>query len=118
MTVALDLAARYDEPLVLVFGIQPPGGMGEEFQAHQRALEELGRTTTAVAMAQAEAAGVTAEVALVHAKPAKALVDTAEARDARMIIIGSHGEGAIRAALLGSTPHKVLQLTERPVLVV
>ncbi len=118
LTVALDLASRYDEPLVLVFGIQPPGGMGEEFLAHQAALKELGREVTAQAVVLAEAAGVTAEVALVHAKPAQALADVADERDARMIIVGSHGESALRVALLGSTPHKVLQLTDRPVLVV
>ena len=32
--------------------------------------------------------------------------------------LGTHGESPIRGALLGSTPHKLLQLSERPVLVV
>ena len=27
---------------MLVYGVEPPGGVGEEFQAHQRALAELG----------------------------------------------------------------------------
>ena len=35
LDVALELAARFDEPLVLVYGVTPPGVSGEEFRAHQ-----------------------------------------------------------------------------------
>jgi nucleotide-binding universal stress UspA family protein len=47
LAVAISLALRYDEPLVLVYGVEPPGGVGEEFRAHQRALTEMGRTAVA-----------------------------------------------------------------------
>lgn len=39
-------------------------------------------------------------------------------RDARVIGVGSRGESPIRGALLGATPHKLLALADRPVLVV
>ena len=35
-----------------------------------------------------------------------------------MIVVGSHGERPIAGALLGSVPHKLLHLSETPVLVV
>ncbi len=35
-----------------------------------------------------------------------------------MIIVGGAGEAPLKGALLGATPHKLLNLTERPVLVV
>jgi nucleotide-binding universal stress UspA family protein len=35
-----------------------------------------------------------------------------------MIVVGSYGESPLRGAVLGSTPHKLLHLAERPVLVV
>jgi nucleotide-binding universal stress UspA family protein len=35
-----------------------------------------------------------------------------------MIIIGSYGEPPLKGALIGSTAHKLLHLSERPVLVV
>jgi nucleotide-binding universal stress UspA family protein len=35
-----------------------------------------------------------------------------------VIVVGTRGESPIRGALLGSTPHKLLQLSDRPVLVV
>ena len=38
--------------------------------------------------------------------------------DARMIVVGTQGESPLRSAILGSIPHKLLQVAERPVLVV
>ena len=118
LEVAIELAARFGEPIVLVYGVSPPGGLGEEFRAHQSALVEMGRLATSHALAKAAAAGVEATVELVHEKPARALVDVANARDARMIIVGSHGEGALRGVLLGSTAYRLVHQSSRPVLVV
>ena len=55
---------------------------------------------------------------VVEQAPARALVELAAERDARVIVVGTHGESPIKGALLGSTPHKLLQLSDRPVLVV
>lgn len=118
LEVAIDLASRYDEPLVLVYGVAPPGVVGEEFRAHMAALEEMGRKATAGALERATEAGVAAEVMLVHEKPAPALLDVAEQRRARMIIVGSYGESPLRGVILGSTTYKVLNQSEIPVLVV
>lgn len=118
LRVAVDLANRFAEPLVLVYGVAPPGGVGEEFSAHRAALNEIARQATDHAVEVARAAGVEAEVELVVAKPADALVRVAEARDANVIVVGTYGESPIRGAVLGSTPHKLLQISNRPVLCV
>ncbi|QTE27919.1 universal stress protein [Pengzhenrongella sicca] len=118
LDTALELAARFDETLVLVYGAAPPGGLGEEYAAHRAALEELGRAATAHALERAKAAGVAAEVEIVPAKPAEALLDVADRRDARMIVVGSYGESPLRGVILGSTTYKVLNQSSRPVLVV
>jgi nucleotide-binding universal stress UspA family protein len=118
LAMAVSLAARFDEPLVLVYGAEPPGGMGEEFRAHQRALAELGRTAVEHAVAEAEAAGVRTVVEVLDAKPAQALVDAAERHDSRVIVVGTSGESPLRGAILGSVPHKLLQVSDRPVLCV
>ena len=118
LDAAIDLAARFGEPIVLVYGVDPPGGLGEEFRVHQLALEEMGRVATSRALTKASAAGVEASVELVHEKPARALVDVAEARNARMIIVGSYGESALRGMILGSTAYRLLHQSTRPVLVV
>ena len=118
LQVAIDVAARFGEPLRLVYGAAPPGGMGEEFKAHRDALTEMGRRATSHALEVAQAAGVDAEVEVVEAKPAEALLRVADACDATVIVVGTSGESPIKGALLGSTPHKLLQLSTRPVLCV
>jgi nucleotide-binding universal stress UspA family protein len=54
----------------------------------------------------------------VERDPAHGLVELADQRDARLIVVGTRGESAILGALLGSTPHKLLQVSDRPVVVV
>lgn len=118
LTVALDLAAGLGEPLVLVYGAAPPGVRGEEFRAHEDAVVELGRQATAYAVERAREVGVDAEVEVVRERPAQALLDAAARHDARMVVVGSAGEGPIRGALLGSTAYRVLHQSQCPVLVV
>jgi nucleotide-binding universal stress UspA family protein len=118
LTTAVGIAARLGEPLVLVYGAGVPGGMGEEFRAHREALHEMGRTALDHAVAQAQGAGVPTTVELVDDKPADALVAVAERHDASVIVVGTAGESPLRGAMLGSTPHKLLQLSDRPVLCV
>ncbi len=118
LRVAVDVAVRLGEPLILVYGLAPPGGMGEEFSAHKEALVELGRHATARALEVAQAAGLDAKVELVVAKPAEALISVADACNATVIVVGTSGESPIKSAMLGSTPHKLLQLSTRPVLCV
>jgi nucleotide-binding universal stress UspA family protein len=58
------------------------------------------------------------ETEVIDARPAEALLKVATDRDARMIIVGTHGEHPLTGAVLGSVPHKLLHLSEVPVLVV
>jgi len=118
LETAIQVASKYAEELVLVYGAAPPGGLGEELTSHREALMELGRTATARALERAEAAGVTASVRLVDAKPAEALLQVGDELDATVIVVGTEGDSPIRGALLGSTPHKLLHLANRPVLCV
>jgi nucleotide-binding universal stress UspA family protein len=115
---ALDLATCLGDRLVIGCGVAPPGGPGEEIREHGRALREQAEKLTEKAQARAREAGVEAETELVDQRPAPALVALADSHDARMIVVGSYGERPIRGAILGSTPHKLLHLAGRPVLVV
>jgi nucleotide-binding universal stress UspA family protein len=49
---------------------------------------------------------------------AREIVDDAKEVDADVIVMGSRGRGDIAGLLLGSTAHKVIHLSDRPVLVV
>jgi nucleotide-binding universal stress UspA family protein len=118
LEAALDLAEALGCELVLVFGTHPPGNVGEEAREHRHAIEELARKALGPALERAKTAGVLVHSELRPERPVDALLDVAERLDARMIICGSYGETPLRGAILGSTPHKLLHLADRPVLVV
>ncbi len=115
---ALRLAKGLGDKIVVVFGYAPPGLWGGEIVEHEEAIEELGVKLTEEARARAADSGVEVEVAMVASKPAEALVATAEARGARMIVVGSYGDPPLKGMILGSTPNKLLHMSASPVLVV
>jgi nucleotide-binding universal stress UspA family protein len=119
LDTAIELAKRFDDKLVIVHAVEPPvRSVGDEFTEYEKALAEIGERVTGSAQGRAREAGVDAEVELVPLRPAAAIMQVAEAREARMIVIGTYGESPLRGAILGSTPHKLLHLSDRPVLVV
>jgi nucleotide-binding universal stress UspA family protein len=118
LDAALGLAGELGDKVVVVFGYAPPGIWGGEIAEHEEAIEEFGEKMTSQAQAQAAERGVEIEVALVPKRAAEALIDAAEERDARLIVVGSFGETPLKGVILGSTPNKLLHIAERPVLVV
>jgi nucleotide-binding universal stress UspA family protein len=118
LAVAVDLAGRLGEPLHVAFAAQPPTLVGEEAGAHAEALDAMGEGLVAEALATARAAGVEAFTHVVRERPADLLLRLAEEHEARMIVVGSYGESPLRGAVLGSTSHKLVHLSERPVLAV
>lgn len=118
LSTAIDVARRFQEQLVIVYGTEPPGALGEEHRSHQAALQQIGGTALQHAMELAAAAGVVATAALMSAKPVDALLEQAEQHDATLIVVGTWGESPMRGAILGSTPHKLLHLSTVPVLCV
>jgi len=49
---------------------------------------------------------------------AREIVQDAKELDVDVIVMGSRGRGDLAGLVLGSTAHKVIHLTDRPVLVV
>jgi nucleotide-binding universal stress UspA family protein len=114
---AIDLAKALGDDVVVAFGYDP-GGPGEEYVATRDAIRAVGERVTAEAVERARAEGTEVEVALVDERPTEALLKLADEHDARAIVVGTYGEHPIKGALLGSVPHKLLHVSERPVLVV
>ncbi len=115
---AMELAKGLGDGIVLVFGYAPPGVWGGEIAEHEEAIEEFGRNVMEEAKRLVETDGIEARYELVAKRAPEAMIDVAAGLDARLIVVGSSGETALKGAILGSTPYKLLHLSPCPVLVV
>ncbi len=59
-----------------------------------------------------------AGVTVLHGHPVPQILKTADELDADLIVMGTHGKGALEYTFLGSTAEKVLRKSKRPVFVV
>ena len=117
LQAAVETAQAFGDGIVVAFGagVYPIG----EDSDHKRLLRKMGTDLAAEALTAIRAAGVTeCDAAVVDARPAEALLKVAADRDARMIVLGTHGEHPLAGAVLGSVPHKLLHVSTVPVLVV
>jgi nucleotide-binding universal stress UspA family protein len=114
---ALRLAGPLDAEVVLAFAYwaTPLGGENADLLS---ALRERGSQILGEAVEGARAAGVQARGEIVNSMPDTMLAGVAAEEGAQMIVVGSYGERPLKALLVGSTPHKLMHLTEVPVLVV
>src|SRR3954452_2422673 len=115
---ALGFAQALGDSIVVVFGGAPGGYGGGEVPEQRKAVEEYGNRVTAEAVETAKTAKVDCKVELINEHPHQALITAGDKHDARMIVVGSHGENPLKGAIIGSTPYKLVQLSDRPVLVV
>jgi len=142
---AVDLGATLAEgmglPLTLLHVVHDPSHapgfynlserLGDKARKHEKRWEKRARTMVGAAEemlsaylarrreAEPERAILSeAEVALVAGTPANRIVEVAHERDARMIVMGSRGRGALSGILLGSTAHRVVHLSRVPVTLV
>jgi nucleotide-binding universal stress UspA family protein len=112
---ARELALRLGEDVLVVFSFESPR-LGGELHDLDEAIRERGEAVVAEALAVAGDVSVTTQVRMQD--PAEGLIAAADAVDATIIVVGSYGERPLRSALVGSTPTRLLHLSERPVLVV
>lgn len=117
LATAADIAKHYGEKLVIAFAYEVNRVAGEVGDYHH-ALEELAKSRLQEGAALVHDSGLEVEAVIMEESPARALVDLAEARDARVIVVGTRGESPLHAALIGSTPQKLVHMSGRPVLVV
>jgi len=62
--------------------------------------------------------GIHTDAVFIEGPTAKTILHEADARDASMIVLGSHGHGMLYHALVGGTSGAVIKASRRPVLVV
>ena len=98
-----ELAQCLDARLVLAMvieslGDKPPEALVEDVRAGAPGVHVYFQTLSGVA--------------------ADELLELARRREARLVVVGSRGRGAVTAALLGSVSSRLVQETDRPVMVV
>jgi nucleotide-binding universal stress UspA family protein len=126
---AVDLAATYGAELHALYVVDIDAvsfGLGTEqvdrirqgrFDEMEELRERATEATGYVARTAAErGVPVVEHTGVGH--PHSVVTDYAEEHDVDIIVMGSHGRGGIRRALLGSVTERVLRSTHRPVLVV
>ena len=89
-----------------------------EYDQHVDMVRAYGEQQVAEAVKELEAAGVRAGGDVFEGRAVDVLLEQAREKDAAAIVVGSHGEGAMSAAFLGSTALKLLHHSDIPVLVV
>ena len=117
LSEGLGLAGELGAAITLVFSYDKVvvGGESADLDA---AVAERAAAVLAEGAATAEAAGVAVTTDAREGTPADVLAEVAAERDARMLVIGSHGEAPLKALIVGSTTQRLLRTTDRPVLVV
>lgn len=114
---AIALARAFDTGVVVAFGYAT-NPMGGENRDEELGVRALASEVASEAERQIRAAGVPVEVELVHERPADGIIAVAIARSARLIVVGSRGEGPLTGAILGSVTYKLIHRSSVPVLVV
>ena len=117
LNAAVASAKAYGDGIVVAFGagVSPIG----EDSDHLKLVRKMGDDWVEEALSAIRKQGVDdAQAVVVDARPAEALLQVASEQDARMIVVGTHGEHPLTGAVLGSVPHKLLHLSKVPVLVV
>jgi nucleotide-binding universal stress UspA family protein len=67
---------------------------------------------------QLETKDLKVKALLKKGNPSRVIVDTAEQEDVNLIVIGSHGKGLLKSAIMGSVSEDVLRNTDRPILMI
>ena len=118
VTVVVVYAFEFSIGYVPMGMTDSPLMMSAEFDDHAQLVRGYGEGQVQQAAVKLAAAGIKTEKVVAEGRPVEVLLETAKERDAALIVVGSHGEGAVSAAFLGSTALKLLHHSELPVLVV
>ncbi len=119
-TAALDLAATLGARLLAVSVIDPgslrlPGGRFRQRVDQVRSEREHVAQSL---VARGRSIGVAVDFLVWEGDPGEAIIEAARAENADMIVVGSHGRGAVGRFLIGSVSDHVVRNAPCPVLVV
>jgi nucleotide-binding universal stress UspA family protein len=109
------IALNVINEVVIASAVRQLGADRKEVEAK---LESAGKKAVDALKAMGAKAGVVVDPIVRIGAPANAVIDTAGAEKADLIVMGSHGESGASKLLIGSVVQKVLYWATVPVLVV
>lgn len=123
---AASMARAFGAALKLVHVVEPEptysayGFTPEEFPAIHTFQKEARSRAEKALQAQKEKVGegIEVETKLLEGNPLRTLLDYAEGTAEGMVVVGSHGHGAIASLLLGSVAEGVVRKAQIPALIV
>lgn len=120
---ALDLVRSGLRAELVLANVQEPASLYElvtapDPQTLDEVTEGAGRHLLEPAVAAADAAGVSYTVAIGRGDPARVLIEIAEREGCDLVVMGAHGHGAVRSALMGSVSQELVRLSPVPVMLV
>lgn len=105
-----------DDLLARIIGVDK---YGVAFPELQQGIEQIARGQMAALLKQEIAPDIRTEgVTVTSAAPAQTIIDFAQAEKIDLIVMGTHGRGAVAHLLMGSVAEKVVRLAPCPVLTV
>jgi nucleotide-binding universal stress UspA family protein len=116
--LAIDLARRWNSHLRIVYVVERSELDGAADPDVATRLRQSGQAILARILSMAAAQGVTAEQAMLEGVPFDVILDDARSWKADVIIMGRTGRTGPGRALLGSEAERVLEFSDRPVLIV
>jgi universal stress protein A len=119
---AIGLARTLNARLTVLHVIQPFPMTGVDMGVvlpvtSLRELEEEVQRSMEAALARVTAAGLTGEHVVLYGVPFQEIVETAQARQVDLIVMGTHGRTGLLYVLLGSIAERVVRLAPCSVLV-
>ncbi|WP_428606585.1 universal stress protein [Sedimenticola sp.] len=130
---AIGLAQQYQAKIIMLHVAEPIGNTGmavlelyvpdmsEDFE-HEELKEILARMEKRLEDFYTDELGedsdLVSDVTVVTGRPAEEIQKYAAAHNADLIVVGTHTTPSFGAALLGSTARKLINISDRPVLVV
>lgn len=121
LTTAVGLAQQFNAEIELLFVMYNPiiysFGAAESYVAPQDQVERDGNLALEATIKGIDLSGVTLKQKKLPGNPANVILQEAEDENIDLIVMGSHGYGAIVGSMLGSVSQKVLHRAKCSVLI-
>lgn len=121
LKTALELARKFDAEVELLFVMRMPVVYDSSLYTYTilpEQLEQEGESALKATLEGIDISDVTLIKKKIHGKPADIILEEVQNENIDLIVMGSHGYGAIAGSLLGSVSQHVLHGTKCSVLIV